>query len=81
MNPPFADGQDIQHVTHALHMLKPGGRLVAIMSAGVMHRQDRKTTAFRAMVEERGGVIEPLPVNTFKDSGTGTCTVLLTLDL
>ena len=30
MNPPFTNGDDIKHIMHALKMLKPGGRLVAI---------------------------------------------------
>lgn len=80
MNPPFADGQDMRHVEHALHMLKPGGRLVAVMSPGFTFRQDRQATAFRAMIEERGGVVEPLPDDSFKDSGTGVRTVLVTID-
>jgi len=80
MNPPFAGEQDIRHVMHAAKFLKPSGRLVAIMSAGVTFRQDRLARDFRAMVEERGGVIEPLPEDAFKASGTGVNTVLVTLD-
>ncbi|WP_216846474.1 DUF3560 domain-containing protein [Granulicella sp. L56] len=34
MNPPFADGADIKHISHALKHLKPGGRLVAICANG-----------------------------------------------
>ena len=29
MNPPFVDGADIDHITHALRLLRPGGRIVA----------------------------------------------------
>jgi predicted RNA methylase len=32
MNPPFTRGADIKHVKHALTMLAPGGKLVAIMA-------------------------------------------------
>jgi len=78
-NPPFAEGADVRHVTHALAFLKPGGRLVAIMSAGVLFRQDKATTAFRQLVEEHGGTIEELPVGTFKESGTGVRTVLVVI--
>lgn len=78
MNPPFAKGADIEHVEHALHMLNPGGRLVAIMSAGVTFRQD--AAGFRSMVDERGGTIEDLPEDSFIDSGTGVRTVLVTID-
>jgi protein-L-isoaspartate O-methyltransferase len=79
MNPPFANGQDVEHVTHALHMLKPRGRLVAVMSNGVTFRQDRKTTAFRELLEARGATIEELPEDTFKESGTSVRTVLVTI--
>jgi predicted RNA methylase len=79
MNPPFADGADVAHVTHALSFLRPNGRLRAVMSAGVAFRTDRPTRDFRALVERRGGTIEPLPPGTFEQSGTGTLTVLVSL--
>jgi phospholipid N-methyltransferase len=79
MNPPFADQQDIRHVEHALLFLKPGGRLVAIMSAGVTSRQDRAAHNFRALVDACGGSIEALPDDAFKTSGTGVRTVLVTI--
>ncbi len=34
MNPPFANGADIKHITHALQFLKPGGRFVALCANG-----------------------------------------------
>lgn len=80
MNPPFANGADVDHVTHALRFLAPGGRLVAIMSAGVTFRDDRKTREFRRLVAERGGTIEDLPPDTFASSGTGVRTVLVVVD-
>ncbi len=80
MNPPFANGADVDHVTHALQFLAPGGRLVAIMSAGVTFRSDRKTRDFRRMVERLGGSIEELPPDTFAISGTGVNTVLVVLE-
>jgi len=79
MNPPFARGADVDHVTHAIRFLRPGGRLAAIMSAGVEFRQDAKTTAFRALVERHGGTIERLPAGSFLESGTGVNTVMVTL--
>lgn len=33
MNPPFSRRQDVRHITKAMSMLKPGGRLAAIASA------------------------------------------------
>jgi predicted RNA methylase len=79
MNPPFARQADVAHVTRAFGMLKPGGRLVAIMSAGTSFRQDRKATEFRELVESHGS-LEPLPEGAFAESGTGVRTVLVTLD-
>jgi predicted RNA methylase len=81
MNPPFADQADIDHVTHALKFVKEGGKLVAIMSAGVAFRQDKKATGFRDMVERLGGVIEELPEDSFRESGTGVRTVLVQLSV
>src|SRR5262249_10806030 len=39
MNPPFANGQDITHIQHALAKLKPGGRLVALCANGPRQQQ------------------------------------------
>jgi 16S rRNA G1207 methylase RsmC len=80
MNPPFSKGQDIQHVTHALGFLKPGGRLVAIMGAGVTFRQDKRATEFRELVQAMGGTIARLPEGSFKSSGTMVNTVIVVID-
>ena len=70
MNPPFKAGLDIQHVQHALQMLKPGGSLTAIMSPHAFHAQNRAARDFRALVAELGGTVETLPAGTFKLEGT-----------
>jgi predicted RNA methylase len=75
MNPPFSKQQDIRHVLHALKFLKPGGRLVSVMSSGVTFRQNKLTVDFRCMVEERGGMIEENQEDAFKESGTLVRTV------
>lgn len=80
MNPPFADGADIDHVRHAYGFLKPCGRLVAIMCEGPFFRSDRKSTEFRAWLDSVGGTSEQLPSGTFKDSGTGVNTRLVVID-
>lgn len=79
MNPPFAFQADIHHVRHALRFLKPRGRLVAIMSAGAMFRDNRLTTMFREEIAARGGRFEALPEASFKESGTMVNTCLLTV--
>jgi len=76
MNPPFAKNADIAHVRHALQFLKPGGRLVSVMSNGVKFRQTKTHEDFRGLVFALGGRIEPLPDDAFKPSGTGVRTVI-----
>ena len=74
MNPPFANAEDIKHIRHALHMLKPGGRLVAICANG-----PRQQEALRPLVDESGGEWEDLPAGTFRESGTNVSTALITI--
>jgi predicted RNA methylase len=80
MNPPFDGGRDIDHVTHALQFLKPGGRLVSVMAAGVEFREDRKTADFRAMVARWGGRFYDLPPESFAESGTRVNTCIVVID-
>lgn len=80
MNPPFTRGQDIAHVEHAMRFLKPGGRLVAIMSGGILFRAGRQA-AFRQRIMDLGGTIAALPADSFKASGTNVATCLVTLDM
>jgi hypothetical protein len=72
MNPPFEHGQDIEHVRHAFRMLKPGGRLVAIMSEGTFFRTDGKASEFRDWFDEVGGEAEELPDGLFLESDRPT---------
>ena len=55
MNPPFSDRRDVEHVQHAYELLKPGGRLVAIMGEGSFFGSDKKAVAFREWLESVGG--------------------------
>ncbi len=77
MNPPFTKQADIRHVMHATRFLKPGGRMGAIMAAGVLFRENRLTADFRAMVERYRGRVEELPDGAFKRSGTMVRTVMV----
>jgi len=78
-NPPFGRQADIDHVRHALEFVRPGGRLVAVMSGGTAFRENRKAVGFRELVELHRGTIEDLPENTFAAAGTNVRTVLVTL--
>lgn len=79
MNPPFAKQQDIDHVTHALGFLKPGGLLVSVMSASTPTRANRKAVEFQKLVAAHGGWFESLPDDAFKASGTGVHTVIVVI--
>lgn len=76
-NPPFSRQQDILHVTHMLSFLRPGGRLVSVMSPRWTYGEDRRCRAFRALVQEAGGEWTPLPEGSFKASGTSVDTGIL----
>ena len=66
MNPPFLKRSDVKHVMHAIAMLAKRGRLQAILSAGVLFREDTLTKALRERVKQLGGQISPLPDDTFR---------------
>lgn len=65
MNPPFEKSADASHIQHAFKFLKPGGRLVAICSAGPFFRSDRKATEFREWLFEAMAEVEDLPAGCF----------------
>ncbi len=85
MNPPFGCdgvGTDIDHVRHAFEFLKPGGRLVSVMSDGVFYRNDSKAQEFRAWLEHSGGFDFELPEGAFlnSDRPTSWATRLVVID-
>ncbi|MDW6094066.1 PLxRFG domain-containing protein [Vibrio rhizosphaerae] len=81
MNPPFSDNMDIDHVRHAYGMLKPGGRLVAIVSSMAGDRSNKKNKEFKQWLQEHDAVEELDPDGLFKDSmnktGVRTKTVVI----
>ncbi len=68
MNPPFSNGRDVDHVKHAYSLLKPGGRVVAIMGEHSFFAGDKKSKEFRDWLEEVGGSEEKLEEGTFQDA-------------
>lgn len=81
MNPPFAKQADITHVLHAARFLKPGGRLVSIMSASVTFRTDAKTEAFRSFINALAASHGHLPAKAFRESGTLVNAVAVSFDI
>lgn len=58
-------------------MLRPGGRLVAIVSPAFEHRNSRQADSFRALLDDAGEVVRELPAGTFRESGTDVRTVIV----
>jgi len=84
MNPPFENGQDIQHVARAFQWLKPGGRLVAIICNGPFFRMDARSVKFREWLRVLGAWNTVLPADAFDRHDavrrTGVRTQLLVID-
>lgn len=84
MNPPFDRGRDCDHVRHAWQFVKPGGKLVAIMSARAEYGEDSRHKALHRLIESAASCYgcEPwhdLPPGSFAHAGTQVNTVALTL--
>lgn len=82
MNPPFEKGQDIDHVTHALKCIYSNGKVVAVMSEGVFFRADKKATAFRELLHQKGAYISEPIKEAFKSSfnSTGVAVRIVAID-
>jgi len=81
MNPPWGDGREYDHVLHALELLAPGGRLVAVLPTGVRWRKNKAADDFRRALDGAGPYrFHDLPEGSFGISGTGVSACILTLD-
>jgi len=54
MNPPFSKNKDVEHVRHAYSLLKPGGKIVAIVSEHPFFANDKVSKEFREWFDEVG---------------------------
>lgn len=85
MNPPFDRGRDCDHVRHAWKFLKPGGCLVAVMSARAEFGTDKRHKALHDMLDKEAeqigyygrGIWHDLPAGSFAHAGTNVNTVIL----
>jgi phospholipid N-methyltransferase len=89
MNPPFGNSMgdgtslvEIDHVMRAFDMLKPGGKLVAIVGEGPFFNSNAKAEDFRNWLDGMGASYEKLPEGSFKDSdrSTGVNTRVIVID-
>ena len=80
-NPPFENGQDIDHVLHAYDCLRPGGVLVSVMSEGPFFRNDAKAIDFRAWYASHNSTGVALDAATFNGIRTRLVRVVKDSDL
>lgn len=80
MNPPFTKGQDIEHITHAISFLKPGGRLVSITSTSWPGGSQKAHNAFRDLIAGMNWETFEVPPGAFQEAGTGIPTLILVLN-
>jgi len=78
-NPPFSNQQDIDHVSHMIDCLKPGGILVSVMSPGITFRTDNKNKAFMEKIEGTEWAVMSFPADSFKASGTKVSAVMIAI--
>lgn len=83
-NPPFTKNQDIDHVLKMYEILKPGGRLVSVMSDHWRMVNHQKCVEFRQWIDGKinegpEAWIYEIELGTFKSSGTmvGGCIVVI----
>ena len=79
MNPPFSRKADILHVMHAWKGVKPGGRLVSVMSAGALTGTHSLNGEIIKLIDQYGH-FEHLPDGSFEESGTSVRTVVIVLN-
>lgn len=85
MNPPFDRGRDCDHVLHAYQFLKPGGMLVAVMSARAEFATDGRRKALHDLIKQTRGRYPganwfALPERSFAHAGTNVNTVMLRIE-
>jgi hypothetical protein len=69
-NPPFSKNQDIDHVYKMYELLKPGGKLVSIVSTHWRLSNNKKETEFKTWLNNVGAEIHEIEAGAFKESGT-----------
>ena len=65
MNPPFAMWADIKHTRKAFSLLKPGGRLIGIMSEQAFLSSEKEPREFCEWFLEHAGIDRMLEARTF----------------
>ncbi len=78
MNPPFTNGQDVEHVVHAWSFVRRGGVLLAIVAPTFATRRGEKWDRFRDLHDRHAAIDDiTLPAGTFAESGTQVTTKII----
>lgn len=80
MNPPFIRGIDCIHIRLAYDLLRPGGRLVALMAENNLYYNSKNTIEFRQFIQNKKHKILAIPSMSFKESGTTVDVVMVIID-
>lgn len=86
MNPPFSIVGDklayVTHVIHAFSLLKPNGKLVAILPTGWLGQSNKRIDDFKEFVAQYASwdFTQMIPSGAFKSSGTMVETMCLCLE-
>ncbi|MEN6304970.1 MAG: hypothetical protein ABFD96_19720, partial [Armatimonadia bacterium] len=82
MNPPFENGQDAAHVRHAYECLAPKGRIVAVVSRGVVENTRGVAAEFQQWLEHVSAEVMPNPEGTFLSAfrPTGVSTSIIVIN-
>jgi hypothetical protein len=78
-NPPFTKLQDVDHVSHMIDCLYPGGFLCTVMSPAIDFRVTKKIEAFKEKLNTEMEYWDTLEMESgaFKSSGTNVRTIIL----
>ncbi len=79
-NPPFSNGQDVQHFWKMYSLLAPGGRIVTVMSNSWREAKDKASVELREWLGYMFYSLEELPKGSFKQSGTQIAASFLVVD-
>lgn len=82
MNPPFGNLQEVDHIRHAVELVRPGGVVVTLLPPSALFQDTQKAIAFREWLGNFNYYVEELPDGSFLESDrkTGVKVYLLVIE-
>ncbi|MEK6829548.1 MAG: hypothetical protein AABY15_05500 [Nanoarchaeota archaeon] len=78
--PNFKDNIDCAHVMKMYECIKPGGKVISIMSPYWMTQDSKLQIKFREWLNDKSYVITMLPDNSYMEDGITVPTILITIE-